>query len=493
MPWGWDARGPVSVELGGSKGTPKEAKVAHAWPKYEAEYLRSRLEGASGKYGTGALNPDKAAVYLDKVADDYKQEADECLRAEFNDWLQGKHEDNSERTPYPNGPGMPVRRAVYREDGRLAPGEQMDGWRPTWWGKTQLTHLPGVRDYLRNNEEKGDKAAMQMNLLAEHGPQDLESAWMYFKHWVKGRPIGPEACIRDGEKALGNFSAFGPQQPKYDRTLRYKLRPRVTFGGSSPPGTDGGSSPPGDGGDEPPALEEEKQEDLKRDIDKAIEKATDEENKALVEVTTIEAIEEVEAIAEAQFALSTDPHTKSVIVHHLADVVEGMTRNLNDLSGVVYQNAPNRFQVAAGVGKGLYYGGELAGNVALNSARFAGGTLRTGWTISKAGWNTANFIATAANNQYEKYEKAKAAAKEQAGSSADLPALEDLSSADAYDSDEDLPSRTVNELTNMFEKMEKVTAAHSESLEWIPFRKSVKGQNLSRAEISRRYQEQKKR
>ena len=33
---------------------------------------------------------------------------------------------------------------------------------------------------------------MYMNLLAEHGPQDLKSAWMYFKHGVKGRPeCGP--------------------------------------------------------------------------------------------------------------------------------------------------------------------------------------------------------------------------------------------------------------------------------------------------------------
>ena len=28
-----------------------------------------------------------------------------------------------------------------------------------------------------------------MNLLAEHGPQNIEEAWMYFKHWVKGRPV----------------------------------------------------------------------------------------------------------------------------------------------------------------------------------------------------------------------------------------------------------------------------------------------------------------
>eukprot|EP00966_Prymnesium_polylepis_P195271 4526384-Prymnesium_polylepis.1 len=39
-----------------------------------------------------------------------------------------------------------------------------------------------------------------MNLLAEHGPQDLKSAWMYFKHWAKGRPVGPETCPTDPDR-----------------------------------------------------------------------------------------------------------------------------------------------------------------------------------------------------------------------------------------------------------------------------------------------------
>lgn len=36
------------------------------------------------------------------------------------------------------------------------------------------------------------KHALDMNLLAHYGPHDLESAWMYFKHWVKGRPVRPD-------------------------------------------------------------------------------------------------------------------------------------------------------------------------------------------------------------------------------------------------------------------------------------------------------------
>ena len=37
-----------------------------------------------------------------------------------------------------------------------------------------------------------------MNLLAEYGPQNIDQAWAYFKHWVKGRPIAEATCLHDG-------------------------------------------------------------------------------------------------------------------------------------------------------------------------------------------------------------------------------------------------------------------------------------------------------
>ena len=40
-------------------------------------------------------DPDARKVYRDKVATDFRAEADECLKAEFVDWLQGTHEDNT--------------------------------------------------------------------------------------------------------------------------------------------------------------------------------------------------------------------------------------------------------------------------------------------------------------------------------------------------------------------------------------------------------------
>ena len=192
MPWNWQGNGQKSTELGGTRGTSEEAARSRAWPEYEAEYLKERLRNGAGKYGDGPRGraPDEIAefVYFDKVSSDYKQEADASLKREFNLWLEGAHEDNANPAVYDNAEGKPQRLHVYRTPNN-APGDIKQGWRPTWWGRKQLTHLPGVREYLRDQKAHATQHALNMNLLAEHGPQDIESAWMYFKHWVKGRPV----------------------------------------------------------------------------------------------------------------------------------------------------------------------------------------------------------------------------------------------------------------------------------------------------------------
>ena len=236
MPWGWSNRGPAEPYLGGNRGTPEEAKVAHAWPRYEAKFLRDRLENGGGKYGAGA-GEDANLIYFDKISEDYKAEADENLRLEFTDWLQGKHQANMTTMLYPKSTdgegglnGRAPRRAVYREHNET-PGQEMSkDWNPTYWGNKQLTHLPGVREHLRDGLEAQNSAEMQMNLLAEHGPQDIEQAWMHFKHWVKGRPVSLEKPLyvdhqpkdahgvvrhttNDGKHSLGRRSDFRHQPP----------------------------------------------------------------------------------------------------------------------------------------------------------------------------------------------------------------------------------------------------------------------------------------
>ena len=240
MPWGWDGTGEKSVALGGRRGTVEEAAEAKAWPSYEVEYLQKRLDYPLGKYSAAerAEPAVKDHILLEKAAEDYKEEADECLKAEFKDWLAGRHPDNVEMNPYENAPGKPVRRHTYRGSLTNDPGAKIgdpmlkkaDGepWRPTWWGQEQLTHLPGVRAFLREGEKRTNDADMYMNLLAEHGPQDLKSAWMYFKHWVKARPIAPEICTSDIVVAGDLMDPDDPSKPIV--TAKPQIGGRSDFG-----------------------------------------------------------------------------------------------------------------------------------------------------------------------------------------------------------------------------------------------------------------------
>ena len=229
MPWNWNGRGRKSVEVGGDVGTVQEANVSKTWPNYEAAYLANRLAVASGEthaqareYAHDIENGDKYTValkikddaarnaYLDKISTNYKQEADECLKKEFADWLEGRHEANVLNPAYKNHSNQMKRKFVFQskaaEDGneRNAPGggtgsgnvtDRMDNWKPTWWGQASLTHLPGVREYLREQAVNANEHDFAMNLLAEFGPQNIDQAWAYFKHWVKGRPLSEASCL----------------------------------------------------------------------------------------------------------------------------------------------------------------------------------------------------------------------------------------------------------------------------------------------------------
>jgi hypothetical protein len=102
-------------------------------------------------------------------------------------------------------------------------GKQVDNWVPTWWGPNQLTYLPGVREYLREQAIRADKNSLDLNVLAHLGPQNLEEAWAYFKHWVKGRPVGPEVCLNDDAKLDPNNTMLpnraGPIHMQHDTKL----------------------------------------------------------------------------------------------------------------------------------------------------------------------------------------------------------------------------------------------------------------------------------
>ena len=210
MTWGWDARGPLPVDssgtgttAGGGIGSRTEAAKTQAWPRYEAEYLKRALTSDQYKYDTEGLDDTQRGIYLDHIVANYKNEADECLKAEFEQWLQGQHEcnDTSKEQIYENKDGKPVRRWVMRtpeaedENGGYKVAQARAGWKHTPWGRAPLTHLPGVREYLQKQKRESVDKDLQMQLLAEFGPQTLEQSWMYFKHWVKGRPLSDAVAL----------------------------------------------------------------------------------------------------------------------------------------------------------------------------------------------------------------------------------------------------------------------------------------------------------
>ena len=235
MTWGWTVKGD-------SLGTPAESAVKASWPDYNAEYLQKKLEQGdrryNGRYGPGplgsagsALDDTQRGVYLTEAIKGYEGEAEACLKAEFEQWLQGIHpenalaEDNEPASYYRNdlaeSDGGPKRRHVY--DGAVSTemrdyGQYGTGWQATRWGTKQLTNLEGVRDFLRAGKIAKDNAERDMNILAERGPQDLNEAWMYFKHWVKRRPVstcdekGPPGYNSKALTALGveRINGTGP-------------------------------------------------------------------------------------------------------------------------------------------------------------------------------------------------------------------------------------------------------------------------------------------
>jgi len=198
-------KGRQSINVGGPIGTMKDAKSKSlANPDYNAAYLLKRLTDYEADPHPGLdmtidryrpqdqrpqMDQAEKTAYLMNAVKGYEAEAEESLKLEFRDWLRGDHSDNNDPQPYDNTHG-----GLKRRDTR---GENLNEWYPTWWGKKQLTHLPGVREYLREDHISADKHSFDMNMLAHFGPSNLEEAWAYFKYWVKRRPVGPWITLNE--------------------------------------------------------------------------------------------------------------------------------------------------------------------------------------------------------------------------------------------------------------------------------------------------------
>jgi hypothetical protein len=201
----WNKAGRQSTAL-------ERASDVKSYPTYNMEYLRHAL--GDTRAGTKYEKPDELdqidqLVYQQKAASGFRGEANQALQNEFSLWLQGQHIDNTSMVEYDNTrPGVVERRHFM--DGKVGAKEK---WKPTWWGKAQLTHLPGVRDYLVDSKWSAERDTMDLNQLAEFGPQNIEQAWAYFKTWVKGMPISEAVTFNHAKTESFDCSSAGPKMP----------------------------------------------------------------------------------------------------------------------------------------------------------------------------------------------------------------------------------------------------------------------------------------
>ena len=234
MPWGWAPRHEARAQ---SHAEPSSTKP---WKEHTAQVLQRLLTSNSGRFKADDNMDDiQKYVYLqEQVQAGVQAEAEADLVSGFRAWLQGTHAENRRTGTYQNvADGRPHRRKM---DGTRYPDEETD-WQSTPWGDAQLTHLPGVREWLREKAIATDKADLEMQLLAEYGPHDLESAWRYYKHWVLKRPISyPHAHAKpwDGE------NWHGPGMASEANPKGWAPRRSSHFDALPPPGAPPPGAPP---------------------------------------------------------------------------------------------------------------------------------------------------------------------------------------------------------------------------------------------------------
>jgi hypothetical protein len=203
MTWGWNPKYKQTTSVGGSLGTTHEAASVKAWPAYENAYLaaqfgldagKSKKELTSDKYALANTGPEMknaaSIVLAQQMAKDNKVEAEECLKREFKMWLAGMHEDNARPHYHKNdGTHGPIKKDLSGLPLKVDDATATCDWAPTWWGQAGITHLAGVREFLKAEKTREVEEDFELQMLAHYGPSNLEQAWKYFKHWVKGRPV----------------------------------------------------------------------------------------------------------------------------------------------------------------------------------------------------------------------------------------------------------------------------------------------------------------
>ena len=170
--WGWSGR----------NTTESYNNVPHKANKQQELYaLRQLADGVQ-------LDQQEAQRYVvEETLKDYKADADQLLQKEFMQWLQGVHPTLNEPGPHRQvqvmdivGDGPNASQTLHNINNKVT-------LEHTNW-KGDLTHLPGVRKFLEEEERKRHSHEMNVSKLMYFGPQNIEDAWKYFQLLSKQTP-----------------------------------------------------------------------------------------------------------------------------------------------------------------------------------------------------------------------------------------------------------------------------------------------------------------
>lgn len=188
-PWGWNGRNKTA--------SISDGRVTQANKELELKLLEERIDKKNAERVLGRdprFRIDAAdKFYTNEVLADYKQQADEQMKCDFEQWLIGQSEHNSDSTR--SCSIMPLTKEQVNErlmateenePSQLCDPHQKIKVRHTPWGNAPLTHLPGVRDYLAKETTKRSEFEKRISELSMFGPQNVEDAWLYYKYLVRG-------------------------------------------------------------------------------------------------------------------------------------------------------------------------------------------------------------------------------------------------------------------------------------------------------------------
>ena len=116
-----------------------------------------------------------------------KKQLDAQLEVEFKDWLLGRSKYNNNVTL-----DKPVMRQVMdvfqteknEHNPAFNPRGDFHRFAHTHWGTQSLVHLPGVRNFVADDETTLRDEQLKMAKLAYFGPGNIEDAWIYFNFFL---------------------------------------------------------------------------------------------------------------------------------------------------------------------------------------------------------------------------------------------------------------------------------------------------------------------